>query len=65
MSEEPKPRLVRDVEVTCFGPRDAPHPPRVLALPPDTAVRCEDCGLRYRRAFGWESMTRAHWPKPE
>lgn len=63
MADEREPRLVRDIEVTCFGPGDAPHPPCLMALPPDTTVSCDVCGLRYRRAVEWRGMTRAHWPK--
>lgn len=65
MTRQSDPRLVRDVEVVCAGPKGSPHPLRLLALPTDQTVTCEECGLRYRRAPDWKHITRAHWPKAE
>lgn len=65
MTDSPKPREVRGIEVWCTGPEEAPHPTRCLAIPSDGEVTCPDCGCAYRRVSGWQRLFGASWPKPE
>ncbi|GAB5469997.1 MAG: hypothetical protein Kilf2KO_30270 [Rhodospirillales bacterium] len=63
MSDSGEPQDIRNSEVLCSGPEEAPHEPRRLLLPAKGSVACPLCGRSYRRAPHWSGISTASWPK--